>query len=406
MRLLFLLLLFIQFLLEFAHAERVVIFIPGWKGTELLDSETGNRVWVSAAEAVRNRSTLTLNNPDAGFYNKQTLIPNGILKGVSVIPDYLEVDAYGATIKALESACGASCKVKPLPYDWRLDLIEPIRLLDKAVNAEISAGNEVILVAHSMGGLIAAYYLRYGAVDLLDASENWSGAKLVKGVVFAGVPFRGALTIFNDMQNGIRTGLNRSLLSIEAVSSFPSSYYLLPHPDDVSVVTTNGEALPNPIYDLSFYVRTGWGASSSGNKERRETFLAKILARANRFSRLINADGSDQGLGFPCLNIFGSGHETIARAVSLSYEDSIENSLVFYKNQLPLWLQSEGSRLLSSPGDKVVTELSTSLPKGFVGALQCSNIQTKVAHHRLFLIREVQSELRELFGGVTTDEII
>lgn len=389
MRLTFLFLIIVLIFPIIVRAEKVVIFVPGWKGTELIDVTTGKKVWARFGEVIRNRSSLTINDPEVGFSNSLKLRAGNILNGVSIIPDYLEVDAYGATLKALRAACGKGCTVKPLPYDWRQDLMEPIRLLNQAVKAEISVGNELILVGHSMGGLIVAYYLRYGISEFESAKENWLGAKSVKGVVFAGTPFRGALTIFNDMHAGIRTGLNRSLLSAEAVSSFPSTYYLLPHPDDATVVTTQGHILPSPIYDFGFYQRNGWGVLSTGDKKAREKFLNDILVRANRFSRLINADSIGDNINIPCINIIGKGHETISRAVRLSSEDS----LVFYKQELPLWLQSEGSSLLYSYGDKVVPETSATLPHGFSRVLNCKSIQNSELHHRLFLDRSTVNNL-------------
>jgi len=112
----------------------------------------------------------------------------------------------------------------------REDLMPAVRgLHDTIAGLKRDGIEQIVLVAHSMGGLIACYYLRYGVQEPETAKETWEGADKITAVVVAGVPFEGSMTVFRNMTYGRPIGWNETLLSFETVSSFPASYYLLPH---------------------------------------------------------------------------------------------------------------------------------------------------------------------------------
>jgi pimeloyl-ACP methyl ester carboxylesterase len=81
------------------------------------------------------------------------------------------------------------------PYDWRQDNVEAARGLDRLIEAirrdYANPSLRVDIVAHSRGGLIARYYLRYGTVDVLDGSEQQVtlyGTTRVRKLVLLGTP--------------------------------------------------------------------------------------------------------------------------------------------------------------------------------------------------------------------------
>ena len=102
---------------------------------------------------------------------------------------------------------------------------------------------DISIVAHSMGGLIVSYYLRYGTQDIESAVENWKGAEDLQRVVLAGVPFLGVMNSFRNMNFGVTVGWNSSLLSSEAYASFPASYYTLPVADSDELFTPEWKSL-------------------------------------------------------------------------------------------------------------------------------------------------------------------
>ena len=91
---------------------------------------------------------------------------------------------------------------------------------------------KVNVIAHSMGGLITRYYLRYGTVDALDGDGgfaiNMSGAGKVGTAVLLGTPNLGSVSSLQSMLLGHRVGLRR--IEPEVLAAMPSIYELLPHP--------------------------------------------------------------------------------------------------------------------------------------------------------------------------------
>ena len=75
-------------------------------------------------------------------------------------------------------------------------------------------GSRVILVAHSMGGLVAQYFL--------EALEGWRDCR---ALVTFGTPYRGSVNAVDVLANGLRPlGVDLSA----PLRSFPSVYQLLP----------------------------------------------------------------------------------------------------------------------------------------------------------------------------------
>jgi hypothetical protein len=109
-------------------------------------------------------------------------------------------------------------------YDWRRDLAESARRLGAFIRqrrAYVQAECErrygpedadvrFDIVAHSMGGLVARYFLRYGEADLpADGSEPetiWDGARYVDRVILIGTPNAGSLDALFELRRGASSG--------------------------------------------------------------------------------------------------------------------------------------------------------------------------------------------------------
>ena len=114
------------------------------------------------------------------------------------------------------------------PYDWRRDNRANahilMRLLDKRLNRwRVSSGNsdaKIILLAHSMGGLVSRYYL-----------EVLGGWQDCKALFTFGTPYRGSVNALKTLSHGIKKGrLNvGAFLGLdEVIPSLTSAYQLLP----------------------------------------------------------------------------------------------------------------------------------------------------------------------------------
>ncbi len=128
----------------------------------------------------------------------------------------------------------------PFPYDWRRDIRSAAHRLDRFINRQLPAWRSyrrdpdarVILIAHSMGGLVSRYY-----IECLNGFEN------VEALYTLGTPHRGSINALDTIINGLH--FKKSLLEIPlkrlttVVRSFSSIYQLLP----TYPVVQDGDAL-------------------------------------------------------------------------------------------------------------------------------------------------------------------
>src|SRR6476646_1957820 len=144
------------------HSLRsATILIPGYYGSRLVQPADGKLIWISTAQALFGNQPLTLPIAGLGLPDAVDLSTDGILDHVQVIPLLYAVDGYGSILKALQDQGDSHSTVVALSYDWREDLLRTVRTLDATIRRLRAEGApDIQVVAHSMGGLIAAYYLR------------------------------------------------------------------------------------------------------------------------------------------------------------------------------------------------------------------------------------------------------
>lgn len=222
--------------------KKKLIFIPGFKGSFLSKKNSKKRVWLTPVEALIGKSSLEL--PHISSLKSEELEQDGIFEKVSLIPGIIEVDIYGRLIKFLNRFFSSIYEIIPFSYDWRRSCLDNVKQLDLFIKNNWDQSPFVLFV-HSMGGLIASYYFRYG-VQSLNAKENWYGTKFVDKIICCGVPFQGAPQIFLDLHKGVRTLLNKILLSSESLFSFS---FL--NSDGDGTVPTESAKLPNFYYNIS-----------------------------------------------------------------------------------------------------------------------------------------------------------
>ena len=248
-------------------AQPPVILIHGVFGARLRDRKTEEEVWPGGIMSLLFSDYSNLALP----IDKQTLMPASSKFAAFAITDRAAgQDFYGAIIRTLEKSGGYQ---KGVPgqsvvskqrqyyvfyYDWRQDNVQTARKLDdliKTIQQDYAKPEmKVDIVAHSMGGLITRYYLRYGRVDVLDDNEfpvNNYGAKQVRKVILLGTPNLGSVSGLKEFINGFKVGLGR--IPTETLATMPSSYQLFPHPIRTTMVTMNGKKLDRDLFDIKIW---------------------------------------------------------------------------------------------------------------------------------------------------------
>ena len=146
---------------------------------------------------------------------------------IHLIPGLEKIDGY----TGLRNAIAEHFKVTPkrnyfeFAYDWRRDNRVSARRLKTLAESWLSnwrheKGNnepKMVLICHSMGGLIARYFL-----EVLDGWRN------TRALITFGTPYRGSVKALDYVSNGYSVG-SISLDSVtELFRSFTSIYQLLP----------------------------------------------------------------------------------------------------------------------------------------------------------------------------------
>jgi pimeloyl-ACP methyl ester carboxylesterase len=105
-------------------------------------------------------------------------------------------------------------------YDWRAYPQDNAYALGALVERVITeTGKQPSIATHSMGGLVTHGYLKTQA----------SRASHVNKIIYISVPFDPGINYFDDVNHGAPVGLNKDILSPQALITHPGSFLLLPH---------------------------------------------------------------------------------------------------------------------------------------------------------------------------------
>jgi len=216
----------------------VVILLPGITGSVLVDKR-GHELWAPSAEVVwraittLGRSVEGLELPADG--SDDGVAASRLVPDVSIIPGLIKIDGYSKVSNYLVSRLGLveGQNFFPFPYDWRLDnRVNAERLKNSAMDWlrawRRSSGNadaKLVLIGHSMGGLISRYFI--------ECLEGW---KDTHRLMTLGTPHRGSLNALGFLEEGMKKGIGPVGIDLSPLlRSLPSVYQLLPIYPCVSV---------------------------------------------------------------------------------------------------------------------------------------------------------------------------
>lgn len=126
-----------------------VVFVPGIFGTTMVGAD-GFEWWppVGQAQPVDAQTRATkLIDPDTH--------PGKILEKIAILP-LLDVPEYAPVLEAIARFPGAS--LVRFPYDWRADVASSAAALAATIE-QLNPTDEVVLIGHSMGGLVCRMML-------------------------------------------------------------------------------------------------------------------------------------------------------------------------------------------------------------------------------------------------------
>jgi len=362
-----------------------VVVIPGLMGSELASAKDGE-IWIGSVYDV-----LFSDYRNAALkIDPETLLPDpGDVAPTGITDRFAGRNFYRPIIEMLEQIGGfeqaeAGRPVDPAgryyyvyAYDWRLDNVESARGLSRLIEQiridHGRPGMKVDIIAHSMGGMIARYYLRYGEADAtVDNSfpVNYHGESRVRRIVILGTPSMGSVEAVKAFIIGRRIGL--ATIPPEVMLTFPSFYQLFPHPLTEWLLDIQGRPFDLDPFDVSTWQRFNWSLFDSGlrskivsqgaNPEAGEARLAlleryfhKHIERGRRFMWSLTVNMERQPWELVVLG--GDCDLTPARMVVEPVGDDFELRLRPGDIRNPV-AGVDYERLMLEPGDGLVTKTS------------------------------------------------
>jgi len=204
-----------------------VFLLPGIMGSTL--EKSGRDVWAPSLQALlgaagdRGLEALALGEDPVDREELDDGIrATHLMPTVQILPGFWKVDGYTAIAAELGRRMGLpAARVHLFPYDWRRDNRVAAHRLERAVAGIAAAEPEArfTFVGHSMGGLVARYYV-----------EVLGGWRRTRALFTLGTPHRGSLNAVGVLVNGLSWKLGPLRLAgiTATLRTFTSLYQLLP----------------------------------------------------------------------------------------------------------------------------------------------------------------------------------
>ncbi len=364
-----------------ARQQPPVILIPGILGTRLQDG-VGNEIWPGSEWTLLTSRYPQLAMPLDAQTAVDRLTPAGLFESAG------GRHYYSRILQVLESAGGyiagepgkAVTDTQPrfyiLSYDWRQDAIKTVEQLDSLIDQiRIDHGQPELqpdILAHSMGGLIARYYARYGIVDLLEGNDfnvTFAGAQKIRRLILVGTPNLGSVESMHSLMVGANLGFRQT--RPEVIMTMPAIYQLFPHALHEWLYTTEGKALERDQFDARIWERFEMGPWSPALRQRiylqrgeadGRVYLARLqehfrehLERARRFTWALTVPVPEGGVR-PV--IFG-GDCYLTPARLIVEEVAGESTLRLWPHEISQRVSGiDYDALMMQPGDGTVTKAS------------------------------------------------
>lgn len=227
-----------------ATSNKAIVVIPGVGGSVLRNS-SGQACWLWLTRLNQ------LSCSTSGLSN------NTITAGTG---DYGVFDYYRPLCTMLEENYGDTYDVLFFPYDWRLSNVSSAASLAIAIN---NSYDEVILIAHSMGGLVASKYLANSSVN-----RNKVDKLITLGTPYTGTPHLIYVAETGDF-NSFLSVLGYESTIKNLMQNFHCTYQLAPttrYQNNYGIYIKSGTTTYSGTAARNFYSARPWATVNGTTK--------------------------------------------------------------------------------------------------------------------------------------------
>jgi hypothetical protein len=286
----------------------LVVQLPGLAGSVL--ARDGRPVWDLNAVALAGRVA----RPDLLALDGDDLEPVGLVDTMTVVPGLVAVPGYDTMIRNLRRWFGATLTIvdyRPgvpapadidvlrVPYDFRRSVADAARTLERAVRDTPASERGVIVLAHSLGGLVARYWI-----------AELGGSARCRALSTLGTPHRGAPRALDVLVNGLGVGRLRHPAATRVLRAWPSMHELLPQYPAVR----HGTAEIEPVGLPASCVRP-FGDPAAGEQPLQHAADAgKVHEAIDEAWRAGGSLAQEDAVAPEMMPFFARGHGTLNRA--------------------------------------------------------------------------------------------
>ncbi len=244
-----------------------LVGIPGLMGSRIIDPRSGEDIWGCLRGVVSGTADMRLALPVESGDDMPPMRHEAILEigGVDIYQSGVKVLVEdGGYTMVTEQNPAPQAPLFPFGYDWRFSCATNAETLSALITSiqqrckDPSA--KVDILTHSMGGLIARYYILYGGKNVLNERNpvpTYAGAANVRKLVMIGTPNMGSAGALLALLEGSHVGLAR--IHPDLVATMPSMVELIPPPSVPALFLPDGSPAPIDIYDVTTWKETEWG---------------------------------------------------------------------------------------------------------------------------------------------------
>jgi pimeloyl-ACP methyl ester carboxylesterase len=416
--------------------KRPIIFIPGVLGSRLINSDTGENVWVKITRSKDDDLRLPM-TPNLAA-NRDKLVATQVVDKIKLIKYFPQISVYHELFGFLDAsgykrgdwdnphldgALGDRDTYYLFAYDWRRDNVESAhRLLQEIEKLRAKLGKPDLkfdILAHSMGGLVIRYAAMYGKADIPENPKPaWDGSKYFNKIFLFGTPNDGSMQAFDAVNEGYSVPIlggkrHIGVLNKEVALSSPAAFELLPHGDALRFYDEDLKLMKIDIYDPAVWKTYKWSAAfdeqylstlSKINLLQVERYFIAVLNRAKKFNAALEAKSAPPAQ-MKFMTYGSDCKSTLDGAIIYREKDAIEWKTLtkgdsFRNSRGEKVPDDKVKQVIYAPGDGSVTKRSLlaqifSLPGKLVGTLLPNSTDPYItceAHANLLNNKVLQGE--------------